>query len=134
MAGMKTIMVLSLFLALGILLVILSCAIYDNWWPLFVVLLYLLAPFPNLIQSHTKSDFSSTSFDMNDSPKSGSELSFFVTSLLITSGFGLPFVLAHTNVITWTAMELSFVGGVLIYGTILGYTTHFMESPEESSW
>jgi uncharacterized membrane protein YbhN (UPF0104 family) len=61
MAGMKTIIGLAFMLAVGILLVILSCALYGyastlnvlnnsrNWWPLLVVLTYTLAPVPNLI-------------------------------------------------------------------------------------
>ncbi|KAJ3383651.1 Vacuolar protein sorting-associated protein 55, partial [Lobulomyces angularis] len=49
MAGFKTIISLSLILSIGILMSILSCALYNNWFPLFTIVAYLLAPFPNLI-------------------------------------------------------------------------------------
>jgi hypothetical protein len=49
MAGMKTIIALAFLLALGILSVILSCALFGNWLPLIVVVTYLIAPIPNSV-------------------------------------------------------------------------------------
>jgi hypothetical protein len=46
---MVIILILAFFLALGILAVILSCALFGNWLPLLVVLTYLIAPAPNVI-------------------------------------------------------------------------------------
>ena len=46
---MKTIIALAFLLALGILSVILSCALFGNWLPLLVVLTYLIAPIPNAV-------------------------------------------------------------------------------------
>lgn len=48
-AGLKTIIALSFVLAVGFLLVILSCAIFHNYHPLLVVATYVLAPAPNWI-------------------------------------------------------------------------------------
>jgi hypothetical protein len=49
MAGLKTIIALSFVLAIGFLLVILSCALYKNYLPLLVVATYVIAPLPNFI-------------------------------------------------------------------------------------
>lgn len=48
-AGLKTIIALSFVLALGFLLVILSCALHDSYLPLLVVATYVVAPIPNWI-------------------------------------------------------------------------------------
>lgn len=48
-AGLKTIIALSFVLAVGFLLVILSCALWKVYYPLFVVATYILAPVPNWI-------------------------------------------------------------------------------------
>ena len=46
---MLTIISLAFLLASGILLVILSCELDNNWLPLLVVVSYLFAPIPNRI-------------------------------------------------------------------------------------
>lgn len=48
-AGIKTIISLSFVLAVGFLLVILSCALFKEYLPLLVVATYVLAPVPNWI-------------------------------------------------------------------------------------
>ena len=48
-AGLKTIIALSFVLAVGFLLVILSCALFKVYYPLLVVATYVLAPVPNWI-------------------------------------------------------------------------------------
>lgn len=50
-AGLKTIIALSFVLAVGFLLVILSCALWKVYYPLLVVATYVLAPLPNWIAS-----------------------------------------------------------------------------------
>lgn len=51
-AGLKTIIALSFVLAVGFLLVILSCALFKVYLPLLVVATYVLAPVPNWICGH----------------------------------------------------------------------------------
>lgn len=50
-AGLKTIIALSFVLAVGFLLVILSCALWRVYYPLLVVATYVLAPLPNWVCS-----------------------------------------------------------------------------------
>ncbi|KXS17823.1 vacuolar protein sorting 55 [Gonapodya prolifera JEL478] len=127
MGTMRTIILLAFFLACGILLVILSCALYGNWWPLFVVLTYVLAPLPNMICRRCAG-----ADDMfGDGETRGLlETGYFITAIFVVSGFGLPLVLAHAQVITVPAMLLSFFGGLLVYATILGYTHNFAQPVE----
>ena len=48
-AGLKTIIALSFVLAVGFLLVILSCALWKIYYPLLVVATYIIAPVPNWV-------------------------------------------------------------------------------------
>ena len=127
MSGMKTIIALAFFLASGILSVILSCAIYGNWLPLLVVLTYLIAPIPNSVCKRLSRD--SDLFQEENS--SIRETGYFITAFFVVSGFGLPLVLYHGNLIEFGAMCLSLGGGVMIYGTVVGYIRNFGVSNQE---
>ncbi|KAJ3033341.1 Vacuolar protein sorting-associated protein 55 [Rhizophlyctis rosea] len=127
MAGMKTIIGLAFLLAVGILLVILSCALYGVWLPLLVVLTYVLAPIPNILCKRIAGaggDF------FNEEHRGVLETGYFLTAIFVVSGFGIPIVLEHANQITQPAMFLSILGGLMIYFTILGYM-HFFVTVEE---
>ncbi|PIA16424.1 vacuolar protein sorting 55 [Coemansia reversa NRRL 1564] len=121
-AGVKRIVVLSMCLAAGFLLSILSCALYGNWWPLVVVFTYALAPVPNAVFGHYVS-----SDPLADVSSSVADFGRFLTAVLVVSGLGLPLVLAHTGIISSVAMVMSVTGGVLVYGTIIAYGALFRE-------
>ncbi|QSZ29442.1 hypothetical protein DSL72_003956 [Monilinia vaccinii-corymbosi] len=125
-AGLKTIISLSFILALGFLLVILSCALFNQYLPLLVVLTFMLAPIPNFLASHCASpdDFS------DSSSSSIIDLGRFCTGFLCMMGVALPAVLAHSHVITVPAMVMSITGGVLIYGTVISFGMFFQEDAE----
>ncbi|KAJ2719255.1 Vacuolar protein sorting-associated protein 55 [Coemansia sp. Benny D115] len=116
---------LSVCLAAGFLLSILSCALYGNWWPLVVVFTYAIAPLPNAVfGGYVSSD------PLADVSSSVADFGRFLTSILVVSGFGLPVVLAHSGIITTAAMTMSVVGGILVYGTIIVYSTLFRSRQE----
>ena len=121
MAEMKMIIALAFLLASGIISVILSCALYGNWLPLLVVLTYLIAPIPNSFCKRLARN--SDLFQEEDN--SIREVGYFITSFFVVSGFGLPLVLYHGNLIEFGAMMLSLSGGVMIYGTVVGYIKYF---------
>ncbi|KAI9100665.1 vacuolar protein sorting 55 [Phlyctochytrium arcticum] len=128
MAGMKTIISLAFLLAIGILFVILSCAQYGSWLPLLVILVFVLAPLPNLICGRVDGggDIWSDGGDRRGIAETGT----FITSFLVISGFGIPMVLAHAGKIQEMAMAMSVTGGLMVYGTILGYM-HFFGRAED---
>lgn len=126
-AGLKTVILLSFVLAVGFLLIILSCALWANWLPLLVALIFVLAPLPNALFSHCGSeDFAA------ESETSGPvDLGRFITSTIVVTGFALPLILAHAEVIRPAACIMSILGGALVYGTILAYTAVFSNETEE---
>jgi hypothetical protein len=150
-AGLKTIIALSFVLALGFLLVILSCALFKVYYPLLVVATYVLAPLPNWIcgRCANPDDF------VESSGAAVLDLGRFMTGFFVVMGIGmlsshrwtglvactrltvtdlshtaLPVVLAHSNLIHVEAMIMSIVGGLLIYGTIISFGMFFQEDQE----
>jgi len=125
-AGLKTIIALSFVLAVGFLLVILSCALWHSYYPLLVVATYVLAPVPNWICSHCANpdDF------VESSGAAVLDLGRFCTGFLVVMGIALPVLLAHSNLISVPAMIMSVIGGLLIYGTIISFTMFFQEEQE----
>lgn len=83
-AGLKTIIALSFVLAVGFLLVILSCALWHAYYPLLVVGTYVLAPVPNWICSHCANpdDF------VESSGGAVLDLGRFCTGFLVVMGIG----------------------------------------------
>ncbi|KAK0635295.1 vacuolar protein sorting 55 [Bombardia bombarda] len=125
-AGLKTIIALSFVLAVGFLLVILSCALWKAYYPLLVVATYVLAPVPNWICSHLANpdDF------VESSGAAVLDLGRFCTGFLVAMGLALPVILAHSNIIAVPAMIMSVIGGLLIYGTIISFAMFFQEEQE----
>lgn len=83
-AGLKTIIALSFVLAIGFLLVILSCALWKVYYPLLVVATYILAPLPNWICSRCANpdDF------VESSGGAIIDLGRFCTGFLVVMGIG----------------------------------------------
>ncbi|OAA66971.1 vacuolar protein sorting 55 superfamily [Niveomyces insectorum RCEF 264] len=124
-AGLKTIIALSFVLAVGFLLVILSCALWSVYYPLLVVATYVLAPLPNWICSRCANpdDFESAGTAILDVGR-------FFTAFFVVMGIALPVVLAHSGLIGIGAMAMSIVGGLLIYGTIISFGMFFQEDQD----
>jgi len=122
-AGLKTVILLSFVLAVGFLMIILSCALFQNWLPLLVALIFVLAPLPNALFSHCGSD----DFSGEHEGSGPVDLGRFITSIFVVTGFALPIILAHSEVIRMPASVMSIVGGGLVYGTILAYSSTFKQ-------
>ncbi|KAL8371866.1 hypothetical protein RB595_001593 [Gaeumannomyces hyphopodioides] len=125
-AGLKTIIALSFVLAVGFLLVILSCALWKVYYPLLVVATYVLAPVPNWICGHCANpdDF------VESSGAAVLDLGRFCTGFLVVMGIALPVVLADSGMISAGALVMSVVGGLLIYGTVISFGMFFTEEQE----
>ncbi|KAL1944537.1 hypothetical protein VTO73DRAFT_2967 [Trametes versicolor] len=121
------VILLSFVLAVGFLLIILSCALWGNWLPLLVALTFVVAPLPNAMFSRCGGDDFSTEYD-GSGPV---DLGRFITAFVVVTGFALPLVLAHSEVIAPGACAMSIAGGALVYGTILAYSATFTEASSD---
>ncbi|QLL31717.1 hypothetical protein HG536_0B05820 [Torulaspora globosa] len=117
---------LSGFLALGFLLVILSCALFHNYYPLFDILIFLLAPLPNTLFSKSGAD--NANF-MSDAPSNAQDTGNFLTGVFVTSGIALPVVFYHCQLIGALSCVMSTIGGLIIYSSIVVFSWFF-----HSSW
>ncbi|WFC94567.1 Vacuolar protein sorting-associated protein 55 [Malassezia brasiliensis] len=126
--GIHTVIFLSFVLALGFLLVILSCSLWANWVPFWSTVAFVLAPAPNalfggLAGADSFSDFNNAYIDFGN----------FLTGALVTTGIAVPVLLAHTGIITTAAAGMSLAGGLLIYGTMVTYAA-FFHTPDDDDF
>lgn len=85
MPGIKTIIALSFVLAVGFLLVILSCALWKVYYPLLVVGTYVIAPLPNWICSRVSNP---DDFVESGSSSAVLDLGRFLTGFFVVMGIG----------------------------------------------
>lgn len=122
------VILLSFVLAVGFLLIILSCALWANWLPLLVgpcpfytlnnvclliippALIFVLAPLPNALFSRWGADDFAADYS-----SSAVDFGRFVTACTVVTGFALPLVLAHAEVIHQGACIMSSIGGALVF-------------------
>lgn len=119
MAGVRALIALAFSASLGITLLVLGCALpqFNNWWPMFVVIFYILSPLPITIARRYADSVEASSALI--------EFCLFMTAGIVISAYGLPVVLAHTplhaSVISWGACALVMAGNTVVFLTILGY-------------
>lgn len=128
MAGIKALISLSFGGAIGLMFLMLGCAlpIYNKYWPLFVLFFYILSPIPYCIARRLVDDTDA----MSNACK---ELAIFLTTGIVVSAFGLPIVFARAHLIAWGACALVLTGNTVIFATILGFFLVF-GSNDDFSW
>ncbi|MFS7962484.1 hypothetical protein Hanom_Chr08g00727171 [Helianthus anomalus] len=95
---------LAILVSGGIVLQILACVLYNNWWPMLTALTYLVLPVPLILFAG-----SDTSIYFNESESSWVDATKFLTGASAVGSIAIPIILKHAGVITWGAfaMELS---------------------------
>mmetsp|Transcript_18878 Transcript_18878/g.26391 ORF Transcript_18878/g.26391 Transcript_18878/m.26391 type:complete len:135 (+) Transcript_18878:95-499(+) len=121
--GIKGLIGLAFAVTVGLVLVIIACVVWQNGWPIIVVIAYFVAPIPNMIFGKCTSDPLET-----DSGWKG--VGYFLTGVCIVSGFALPLVLAHVDVINFRALLLSLAGGIIVYVAMLVFLHKFLPKSE----
>jgi len=123
MAGLKALVSLAFTGSIGMTLLVVGCALYNNWWPFFVIIFYILAPVPMLLARRY-----SSSSGMGPS-NACQELAVFLTMGIIISAFGLPIVLARAPykepTISLEAMGYVIGGNIVVFLTIVGFFVTF---------
>ncbi|XP_038687877.1 vacuolar protein sorting-associated protein 55 homolog isoform X1 [Tripterygium wilfordii] len=81
-----------------------ACALYNNWWPMLTVIMYVLLPMPLLFFA------GSDSYSLiSESDNSWVNATKFLTGASAIGSIAIPTILKHAGVIGWgaLAMELS---------------------------
>jgi hypothetical protein len=91
-----------------------SFSALESWliWILCIgtALTFVVAPLPNALFSHCGGgeDFSAADYGENSGPI---DLGRFITAFIVVTGFSLPLVLAHSEIIKPGASIMSLIGG-----------------------
>ncbi|XP_071706323.1 vacuolar protein sorting-associated protein 55 homolog [Rutidosis leptorrhynchoides] len=95
---------LAILVSGGIVLQILACVLYNNWWPMLTALMYVILPVPLILFAG-----SDTSIYFTESESSWVDATKFLTGASAVGSIAIPIILKHAGVITWGAfaMELS---------------------------
>lgn len=130
-AGLKTIISLSFVLAVGFLLVILSCALFKDYLPLLVVGTYILAPVPNWICGRISNpdDFVETSGN------AVLDLGRFFTGFFVIMGIGtfsIRFLCAWARVASGACLRSSLTRSMLTIRFSLQPCPSFSPTPLSS--
>jgi len=121
MAGIKGLVTLAFLASLGVMFLILACALprYNNWWPLFVLMFYAAAPIPNMCGRRASQG------GLGGGASACRDVAWFLTAVIVVSAFALPIVLckspADAPVIQPGACGLVLAGNVVTFATIFGF-------------
>ncbi|XP_023518928.1 vacuolar protein sorting-associated protein 55 homolog isoform X1 [Cucurbita pepo subsp. pepo] len=98
----------------SILLQILACALYNNWWPLLSALMYVLVPMPCLF-------FGGGSTQFLTSRDGGGWIGAakFLTGASTVGSLAIPIILRHAHMIDTGAMFIEFVSFFIFVCTVL---------------
>ncbi|XP_030851931.1 leptin receptor gene-related protein isoform X2 [Strongylocentrotus purpuratus] len=128
MAGIASLVGLAFSASMGILMIVLACAIPgfgQVWWPMFVLVFYILCPIPMLISKRLASSDS-----IGATSSALQELCVFLTSGIVMSAYGLPMVLMHVGTLTYQALLLVLFGNTWSFITILIFFRIFRQDDD----
>jgi hypothetical protein len=77
-----------------------------------LALTFVLAPLPNTLFAHCGGD--DFSLSSHDSTSGAVDLGRFLTSIIVVTGFALPVVLTHSEVVRPGACVMSIIGGAYV--------------------
>ncbi|CAA2968531.1 vacuolar protein sorting-associated protein 55 homolog isoform X1 [Olea europaea var. sylvestris] len=109
---------LAILVSGGIVLQILACALYNNWWPMLTVLMYVVLPMPLIF--FAGSDTSSL-FSQSASSNSWVDATKFMTGASVVGSIAIPIILKHAGVIGWGAMAMELSSFLVLVMAILCY-------------
>ncbi|XP_062111997.1 vacuolar protein sorting-associated protein 55 homolog [Humulus lupulus] len=107
---------LAILVSGGIVLQILACALYNNWWPMLSLIMYVLLPMPLLffVGSDGNALFS-------ESDNSWVNATKFLTGASSVGSIAIPAILKHAGVIGWGAMAMEFSSFFIFVLAIMCY-------------
>ncbi|KAK8626225.1 hypothetical protein V6N13_133876 [Hibiscus sabdariffa] len=92
--------VLPVLVSGGIVLQILACALYNNWWPMLTVIMYVLLPMP--LMFFAGSDGYSRLSESNNGWMNATK---FLTGASAIGSIAIPAILKHAGIIGWGALN-----------------------------
>ncbi|WVZ73245.1 hypothetical protein U9M48_021574 [Paspalum notatum var. saurae] len=104
---------LAILVSGGIVLQILACALYNNWWPMLTVLMYLILPMPLIFFLG-----SDTSSMMSNGGDGWVNFTKFLTGTSVVGSIAIPSILKHAGVIGWGALSME-LSSFVVFGVAI---------------
>ncbi|XP_034694804.1 vacuolar protein sorting-associated protein 55 homolog [Vitis riparia] len=98
----------------SILLQILACALYNNWWPMLSALMYILVPMPCLFFGG-----GSTQFLTSRDGGGWIDAAKFLTGASAVGSVAIPIILRHADLIGNGAMWIEFFSFLVFVCTVM---------------
>ncbi|GAB4833346.1 hypothetical protein Ancab_031590 [Ancistrocladus abbreviatus] len=111
---LKVLAGLAFMFSSSILLQILACAIYSNWWPMLSALMYVVVPMPCLFFGG-----GSTHFLTSKDGGGWIDAAKFLTGASSVGSIAIPIVLRHANMIETGAMFIVLTSFFIFVCTVL---------------
>ncbi|GHP05535.1 hypothetical protein PPROV_000428500 [Pycnococcus provasolii] len=118
----RLLMVLALLVTLSLLMQLLACVLYDNWWPALGVLVYVLIPMPYLFFGAGGGDGGyGGAMYMDEGGDCWQDAGKFLAGLSATGAVAIPCTLYHSGSIEQGALALSLCSTGLLGLAIVAY-------------
>jgi hypothetical protein len=108
--NLAQLIILSFLAVCSIFMHIFACAIYENWWPMLVLLAYMCVPVPMLMFAIIKA---------GSTDRGGLHWAEFATSFFFTNVLGIPFLLHHVEMIEVGSLVLSLFGTAFAVASVV---------------
>ncbi|BBH02956.1 Vacuolar protein sorting 55 family protein [Prunus dulcis] len=106
---------LAILVSGGIVLQILACALYNNWWPMLTIIMYVLLPMPLLFFVGSDSSV------LSESDNGWVNATKFLTGASAIGSIAIPAILKHAGVIGWGAMAMELASFFVFVLAIMCY-------------
>lgn len=110
----------AIFLSTGIILILVSCIQFDNWWPFLTVFINMFAIFfPTFCGGCSMDEFNFSSWDEDSDRITPASLSWLCLGFFIIMGYAIPIELYRGNLLSEQGVYLTLSGGTVILASIL---------------
>ncbi|KAG1667357.1 hypothetical protein FOA52_001417 [Chlamydomonas sp. UWO 241] len=113
------ILVLALMFSTGVLLQLLGCVLWSNWWPMLTGIMYILVPMPYIFFGSAQGD--SYSLYGSNLESGWMDAGKFLTGFSAVGSIAIPAVLAHASVITTGALVMELAAAAMLGATCVVY-------------
>mmetsp|Transcript_14036 Transcript_14036/g.30388 ORF Transcript_14036/g.30388 Transcript_14036/m.30388 type:complete len:133 (+) Transcript_14036:70-468(+) len=115
----RVILVLALMFSTGVLLQLLGCVLFSNWWPMLVGIIYVLVPMPYIFFGSAGGD--GYSLYSSNLQSGWVDAGKFLAGFSAVGSIAIPAILAHAQVITTGALIMELAAAVVLGATCVVY-------------
>ncbi|KAK9830055.1 hypothetical protein WJX72_009454 [[Myrmecia] bisecta] len=110
---------LALAFSVGVLLQILGCVLWHNWWPMLTAFMYVLVPMPHLFFAAGAS--SSSAIYGSNLASGWVDAGKFLTGFSAVGSVAIPAILFHAQKITAGALGMELAAVAILGGTVFAF-------------